>query len=659
MTFKSANYYWIILLWLCGVAGFTSARAQKVEFNRDIRPILSDKCFLCHGTDKKKGKLRLDLAGAAVERGVITPGKPDESELVKRIFSKNPDEQMPPPDSNRSLSETQKNLLKEWVAEGAKYEKHWAFLPPVKRPLPPVKEKGWAKNEIDRFILARLETEGLRPTEEAPMPKLLRRVALDLTGLPPQPEQMKKWLAAKKPYETAVDELLASEHFGERMASDWMDLARYADTHGFNNDSARSMWRWRDWVIGAFNKNMPYDQFIREQLAGDLFEKPTLDQKIATAFNRNHVINSEGGIIEEEYRVEYVADRVQTTALAWMGLTVQCARCHDHKFDPVTQKDYYKFFAFFNNVDESGEDGRIANASPIMPAPTVAQQAEMETARKKLSVAEETIRKILKGTEWKAVAPPETLNVATNGSKLAVPKIDGNKGWSMSFWIRRTNDVEGSIFSTANYKVDSSSQEYGRGVDLRVTKDGRIDLRVANRWPGYSAQVVTREKIPAGNWRRVAIGGDGGSAAKTLRIFIDFEEAFVDTVHDDCNGVVAPAGQAIIAENFGGEIANLVVLTNKLDTAAEQALLARPPGSNVELAKAFQERASARATLQRIEREAPTVMVMRELAPARETHVLFRGQYDAPKDKVEPGTPEFLPEFPKDAPRNRLGSPGG
>src|SRR5688500_391477 len=362
--------------------------AASVEFNRDIRPILSENCLQCHGQDasKREARLRLDDRQNATRdrdgHAVIVPGKPDESELVFRILSKDTEEMMPPPSSHKSLAPAQIELLRRWIAEGAPYQKHWAFELATKSPLPAVRTTGWPRNAIDRFVLARLEREDLSPAAEAPPEMWLRRVSLDLVGLPPTTAELDAFSAdiasrGETAYPAAVDRLLASPHYGERQAIEWLDAARYADTHGFNNDSARTMWRWRDWVIESFNANVPYDRFITEQLAGDLLPQPTLEQRIATGFGRNHVISSEGGIIEEEYRVEYVADRVRTLSTAWLGLAMECARCHDHKFDPVTQADYYRMFAFFNNVPEHGEDGRVANAVPMMPAPTREQQAEL------------------------------------------------------------------------------------------------------------------------------------------------------------------------------------------------------------------------------------------------------------------------------------------
>ncbi|MGH7967881.1 MAG: DUF1549 domain-containing protein, partial [Limisphaerales bacterium] len=342
----------LCLVWLCAVHAASSAPATqsepkdfKPQFDRDIRPILAENCFPCHGPDpnKRKAKLRLDRqedAFKALPNGefAIVPGSMAQSQLVERITSKDEDEVMPPSKTGKKLTPDQISWLVSWISQGAAWQKHWSFIPPRRPELPLVKHKRWPRNPIDNFVLAKLESEGLQPTREADRLVLLRRVCLDLSGLPPTPEQLHSWSRHSDPVAAAADELLASPHFGERMASDWMDIARYADTHGFNNDVMRSMWRWRDWVIEAFNRNLPYDRFITEQLAGDLLPRPSLDQRIATGFNRNHGINSEGGIIDEEYRVEYVVDRVRTTSIAWLGLTMECARCHDHKFDPISQK---------------------------------------------------------------------------------------------------------------------------------------------------------------------------------------------------------------------------------------------------------------------------------------------------------------------------------
>ena len=322
--------------------------AQEVEFNRDIRPIFSDKCYTCHGPDKanRKSKLRFDTeAGAKQDLGghfAIVPGDPAKSELVRRITAEKPAMRMPPIWSGYKLTDHEIGLISRWIEQGAKWEKHWAFIPPKRRPLPDVKDGNWPRNAIDNFVLARLEREGVDHSPEADRERLIRRVTLDLTGLPPTPAEVDAFLNAKSPdaYEKNVDRLLASPRYGERMAERWLDAARYADTNGYQTDAERSMWRWRDWVIDAFNRNMPFDRFTIEQIAGDMLPNATLDQKIATGFNRNHRGNGEGGIIPEEYAVEYVVDRVDTTATVWMGLTLGCARCHDHKYDPFTQKEF-------------------------------------------------------------------------------------------------------------------------------------------------------------------------------------------------------------------------------------------------------------------------------------------------------------------------------
>src|SRR5580704_8972544 len=412
---------------------------KAIDFDREIRPIFSESCYACHGPDetKRKAGLRLDRKDGAFKelKGgtyAIVPGDMAKSELVRRITTSDPDDQMPPPNSGKSLTKAQIALLQRWVSSGAKWEAHWSFMAPKKPSIPRVKNKKWPHNPIDNFVLARLQQEGLKPSPPADQKKLLRRLSLDLTGLPPTPAQLAVWSSHADPVRAAVNELLNSPHYGERMASDWLDVARYSDTHGFNNDSLRSMWPWRDWVVRAFNQNMPYDRFITDQLAGDLEKNPGLDQEIATGFNRNHGINSEGGIIDEEYRVSYVNDRVRTTSMAWMGLTMECARCHDHKFDPISQHDYYKFFAFFNNIDERGEDGRMANAAPIIKAPTDEQQQQITALRHQMEVARESIRKALAGQKWSNVRYDELLQTPTPTN--ALPASNGAVSLDLRSW---------------------------------------------------------------------------------------------------------------------------------------------------------------------------------------------------------------------------------
>lgn len=349
---------------------------DKISYNFHVRPILSDKCFACHGPDanKREANLRLDVESAAFAplketKGAfaIVRGKPEASELYKRIISTDPDYQMPTPSAHVGLlNENEIAIIKKWIQQGAKYEKHWAFTPPRKAPLPKVDDRGWCKNPIDYFILEKLEKKGLKPNEEADKERLLKRAAFDLTGLPPSIEMMDKFLADKSPdaYEKAVDQLMALPSYGEKMAIHWLDLSRYADSYGYQDDNIRTQWPYRDWVIHAFNENLSYDKFITWQLAGDLLPGGTKEQKLATAFLRNHKYTEEGGIIPEEYRVEYNIDKTKTYGKGVLGLTVECAQCHDHKFDPFSQKDYYSLYAFFNISKEPGFEGDVSTSQP-------------------------------------------------------------------------------------------------------------------------------------------------------------------------------------------------------------------------------------------------------------------------------------------------------
>jgi hypothetical protein len=378
------------------------APARQIEFNRDIRPILADKCWGCHGPDAtaKKIKLRLDSEDAATAdlgrgRRAVVPGDIEQSQLVRRIKANDEAMRMPPADSGHKLTAAEIDLLVEWVRQGGRWQRHWAFIPLSRPSLPQVKDKDWPKNAIDRFVLARLEREGLAPSPEADRAALIRRVSLDLTGLPPTPKEIDDFLNDKSSnaYEKVVDRLLASPRYGERMAFRWLDAARYADTNGYQIDGNRSAWRWRDWVIEAFNRNKPFDQFVVEQLAGDLLPQASdpeaaLNQRIATAFNRNHRINAEGGIVPEEYRNEYVVDRVDTTSTVFMGLTLGCARCHNHKYDPFTQKEYYQLTAYFNSIDEGGHSFDQGNSPPLMAAPTKEQQARLRQFDQEIAQAE-------------------------------------------------------------------------------------------------------------------------------------------------------------------------------------------------------------------------------------------------------------------------------
>jgi Protein of unknown function (DUF1553)/Protein of unknown function (DUF1549)/Planctomycete cytochrome C len=331
------------------------------------------------------------------------PGDAAKSALIERVSSEDPDFRMPPPKSGKQLTSQQITLLRQWIEQGAKWSTHWAIVKPERPSLPAVKNMAWVRNPIDYFVLARLERERLQPSPEADRATLVRRITLELTGLPPTPAEVDAFLADRDPgaYENLVDRLLASPHYGERMAVEWLDAARFADTHGYHIDAGRDMTRWREWVIDAFNRNLAFDQFTIEQLAGDLLPGATLQQQIASGFNRNHMINFEGGAIPEEYHNAYIVDRVNTTATVWMGLTIGCAQCHDHKFDPITQKEYYQLYAFFNNVSENGLDGSKGNAAPMIKIPTAMQEQKLVALTKEIQRMEQLLKKSLPAAESK------------------------------------------------------------------------------------------------------------------------------------------------------------------------------------------------------------------------------------------------------------------
>lgn len=598
MPFMPIRLISILLLGAGALA--QAAEPVRVEFNRDIRPILSENCLYCHGQDPKhrEAKLRLDQVEEATRDlggyAAVVPGKPELSEIIKRLTSDDPEEVMPPPKSNRHVSPAQIALLKRWIAEGAAYQNHWAFLPPQRPVQPEVRDAKWARNGVDRFVLARLDTEGLTPSPEAKPEAWLRRASLDLIGLPPTPKEIDGFLAdvaarGEVAYGEATDRLLASEHFGERLAIDWLDAARYADTHGFNNDSGRTMWRWRDWVIESFNANKPYDQFITEQLAGDLLPKPTLDQQIATGYCRNHVINSEGGIIAEEYRVEYVADRVRTLSMDWLGLTMECARCHDHKYDPITQKDYYRMFAFFNQVPEHGEDGRVANATPTIPAPTKLQITESQRMEQELAGLDAQLK--TKRDEWKrqdgdrarveqalaaasgaaplkertfylgcndldprpdATSFPGAKPTMTQGvvgmawSSVGLEpmgKVEGKRikydnpgGATISFWLQPAAD------NPRDVAVISNLANGGLGNEIRLV-DGELEVRVSDHFPFYAIRVWSEgAAIQPGAWRHVTMTYAGGLLGGNFRLFVDGREVATRIDNDGYPGETFPGG---------------------------------------------------------------------------------------------------------------------
>ena len=431
--------------------------AEKISFSSQVRPILSNSCFACHGPDShnQTSPFRLDTeehsranlakAGEPPRYGVV-PGKPEESLLLQRVITKDPHEAMPPPYAKKpALTEEQIATLTDWIRQGAEYEPHWAFVAPVKSAVPEVKDKAWPRTPIDNFILAKLESKGIKPSPEADKETLVRRVHMDLLGLPPTPEEIDAYMAdtSDKAYESMVDRALASPHYGERMAIDWLDIARYGDSNALHHEMLRTSWPWRDWVINAFNKNMPYDQFLTEQLAGDLLPNATLEQKLATSFNRNHGINNESGSIHEEWLIHYAVDRVSTYGTAVMGMTVGCAQCHDHKFDPISQNDFFSLMAYFNSINESGvenHDGNRARAyPPFVQVPTEPQKKVMESVDKTLAglqpVRDDKSPEAIKvpdeskGIDWAVLAPAGAKRSSKNDSGLAAAK--DNNGFAV------------------------------------------------------------------------------------------------------------------------------------------------------------------------------------------------------------------------------------
>ncbi|MFZ9937552.1 MAG: DUF1553 domain-containing protein [Luteolibacter sp.] len=568
----------------------------KVSYAREILPILSDKCFHCHGPDKetREENLRLDIRSEAIKAFAWDPQNPEQSEALIRIFSDDPKEVMPPPKSHLTLAQREKDLLKRWVAEGAEYETHWAFVaPPKEIPIPETKDKSWAKNPIDSFILARLEKEGLNPSPEAPPERWLRRVTFDLTGLPPTQTEIDSFLTDISPEacETVVNRLLASPRFGECMATPWLDVARYADSSGYQADVDTESWPYRDWVIGAFNRNLPLDEFIIEQLAGDLLPEATREQKLATAFNRIHRKTNEGGSVPEEWRQEGVSDRVHTVATAFIGLTFECARCHDHKYDPVTMKDYYSLGAFFNSIDEFGllQGGDVKGnivAQPALLLPTTEQETQLAELSRKVAAAETELAVHIAGSEaafgaWLAsastFASPDLVarfdfedtpaaksskkesGLSLGGNRIA-PGKDGNalhtdgdsittlpsfgiehaeQPFSFSLWIKPAeHKPRAFVFGNT-----TASGENHSGYSL-VLEHGLATWTLARENPGCAISISTSHAIPTGEWTHITVTNDGSCKAAGLGIHINGKPAETHVL-SDCLSHVMPTGGRI------------------------------------------------------------------------------------------------------------------
>ena len=646
-----------VAAWL-GLLGFATAEEDRLEFNRDIRPLLSDNCFACHGPDEKtrEAGLRLDRVDdsrlqLASGQKAIVPGDPATSELVRRITSAEPDLHMPPMESGKQLTAAQVNVLKRWIAQGAEYQAHWSFVPLV-RPVAPRSTSVSSRNPIDSFVQSRLAQEGLELAAQADRERLLRRVTLDLTGVPPSLDELDEFLADQSPdaFEKVVDRLLASPRYGERMSLEWLDAARYADTHGFNNDTTRYMWRWRDWTIQAFNQGMPFDQFITEQLAGDLLPSPTLEQRIATGFNRNHVINSEGGIIPEEYRVEYVADRVHTTATILMGVSLGCARCHDHKFDPFTQREYYQFFAFFNNLNEQGEAGRSGNAEPTIKAPTADQTRRQQNLSQMLAKVNQSLQQRTKQAaqsmpEWEpklqaayagqSLAPDPVLFWPldeTSGSEVVEHRDPARKGQVIGKADWAPGKLAGSLHLDGNTHVEAGDFanfertdqfSYGawikvenkdgatvlsrmddadahRGFDLLLV-GGKLTAHLVHHWPDNALHLVTKSEVPVNEWKHVFATYDGSSKGEGFKLYVDGKLQEVEITHRTLSESVRTArplriGRRTSGAPFRGWIDDVRIYDREL-SAEDVAAIAGSDGLREILAMAADRRSEDQVNL--------------------------------------------------------------
>jgi len=691
--------------------------APKLDYNRHVRPILSDKCFACHGPDaaQRQAGLRLDDRAAALQKAesdllAIVPGKPGESELIRRILAADATERMPPPDSKKSLSATEIETLTQWIEQGAQYDQHWSFRPPVRPSLPETGRANWAREPSDQFILARLESEGLVPSAEADKPALLRRLTLDLTGLPPTLAEVDAFLADQRPdaYERVMDRLLASPNFGERLALDWLDAARYADTHGYHIDSGRDMTHWREYVIDSFNRGLPYDRFTVEQLAGDLLPDAatpdeTLRQKIASGFNRNHMINFEGGAIAQEYLTAYIVDRVNTTSTVFLGLTVACAQCHDHKYDPLSQKEFYQLYAFFNNVPENGLDGSKGNAAPLLKAPTAGQKlqlerlgAEIASAEAQLSATSVSVDPEQQRWEQQAVEQKDVWTVAelTNARSLGGAKLQklDDRSWLATGDnpARETYQLklETPPGTTTGFRIEAlpddslTNQGPGRSVngnivltDFSVAVDSIVGLTPPRKIVDASAD-FSQKDFPIGN----AIDNDPQSGW---------------AIHPE---VGKPHWAAFAMEReWQSKLPSRWMITLKFEskfgqhqlgrfrlstTSAENPLAAHPPAEILaileipsgersaeqveQVRKHYREQVSReyrelrnriarlRAERDAIEKQVGSVMVMEDRPQMRETFVLLRGAYDKQGEKVTAGVPAALGSLPADQPQNRL-----
>ncbi|MBX2821662.1 MAG: DUF1553 domain-containing protein [Rhodothermaceae bacterium] len=685
---------------------------DHIDFNFDVKPILSDRCFACHGPDKaaREADLRLDYAATSrqkLESGkrAIVPGSRSRSALLKRILHDDPEERMPPANSRLVLSDREKAILVKWIDQGALYEEHWSFLPPRTPIIAPSKEE---LHPIDFLVRERLSKESLEPSNEATRETWLRRVSLDLTGLPPSIEEMDAFLIdrSETAYERVVDRLLDSPQFGERMAVDWLDLARYADTHGYQDDGFRFVWPWRDWVVDAFNENLPYDSFLTWQLAGDLLPNATQKQHLATTFLRNHRINSEAGIVDEEYRIEYVADRTNTVGTAIMGLTLQCARCHDHKYDPISQKEYYKLFSYFNNVQELGEIANEGNPGPLLKLTSADTQVSLDSMEAAIRRQEDIVNELLSGSP-----PPQirnydseqdlllevsfellndqhldnTQDVRVTGEPVLVKGIEGNglqmqhydvvrlpeetgieryEPFTISLWVNPPQDT-GYIpiwGNPANKNVDF------RGYELFLD-NGRPVIRLCHALPHNYLEVGASEQIELDAWTHLVVSYDGSSRASGIRLYINGKPVTLDTQWDNLYKSIRQRGIRIGGANerggFSGGKVDAFAFYKRMLVPSEVQWLFDKSADPVQdshyqrmrsgpLQKALTELEQLRRKKHEVQDTIPEIMVMEEMEAPRPAYVLTRGVYDAKEEPVSSGTPAIFASLPEDSSGNRL-----
>jgi len=692
--------------------------AERIDFNRDIRPLLADKCFACHGPDAKQREadLRLDQREGLldVERMIVVAEKPDESELIARIISDDPDVRMPPSESGKELKAEDIQRIRDWIEQGAQWQKHWAFAPPMRPQLPAVEEASWARNEIDHFVGAKLKESGQEPTAEADRRTLIRRLYFDLTGLPPTVEQVNAFCEDTRSdaYEALVDRLLDSPHFGERMAVAWMDQARYADTNGYSIDGGRHMWLWRDWVIDAYNQNLPFDQFVIQQLAGDLLPESTIDQRVATGFNRNHMITHEGGTIAEENIVNYVADRVKTTSEVFLGLTMACAQCHDHKYDPITQRDYYRFFAFFNTLSDRGHDGDGGrNATPKLRARSVFRknQAEIQAIETELSELRASMKETLPSQEqWEEEArerlaqrgqdlqlhPVEVIKVTSpnratpydvlEDGTVFLPTASGRSP-SISAKIDQDNITGLRLVFEPHESFPEKGLGHGKGRNMngsllltaftasattvpsdQVDLYGQLDIaRVTASYshPDFPPGDCLDER-DANGWSPHPKNQEPQHITFQLSQPIHASQTpYVTTMLVWGGGHGLTGGKyrlyAISGEDDGSEIPpaiqEILELSSDQRSPEQQTDIREFHNSVCEPLRNVRHRIGNLEERLRHMTEEHEVMVMDIANQPRETFMLARGQYDQPTTKVTPGTPASLPPLPADAPMNRLG----